>query len=300
MCHSHVLCGLDGHLAPVSKSIYAAAKKIKSAEASAGLAVKSDENNDNLTTQYVKSCSVPLFRFECFQMRQDVCLMLNQSTWKQKRSKVSLSMWHLEKRCHGEVSQDILWRLKKSAEVNRFELSCVFTKYKTLVWSATKIEILRKSLLISIFWQNQHAIETKIICTCVHLNSAAWFLTFVILNIHDSHHESKLWWSQAFPDISSSSPHCCTTTTAPMKSGTVLWFLTHWSSNTARKIKETLDYYSVIQSLFNWQGHWQEANKRKISQTIPFLEVVLSCLASQCACCHFHLHQIRWNGFTIV
>lgn len=226
--------------------------------------------------------------------------MLNQSTWKQKRSKVSLSMWHLEKRCHGEVSQDILWRLKKSAEVNRFELSCVFTKYKTLVWSATKIELLRKSLLISIFWQNQHAIETKIICTCVHLNSAAWFLTFVILNIHDSHHESKLWWSQAFPDISSSSPHCCTTTTAPMKSGTVLWFLTHWSSNTARKIKETLDYYSVIQSLFNWQGHWQEANKRKISQTIPFLEVVLSCLASQCACCHFHLHQIRWNGFTIV
>lgn len=50
MCHSHVLCGLDGHLAQVSKSIYAAAKKIKSAEASAGLAVKSDENNDNLTT----------------------------------------------------------------------------------------------------------------------------------------------------------------------------------------------------------------------------------------------------------
>lgn len=119
--------------------------------------------------------------------------------------KVSLSIWHLEKRCHGEVSQDILWRLKKSAEVNRFELSCVFTKYKTLVWSATKIELLRKSLLISIFWQNQHAIETKIICTCVHLNSAAWFLTFVILNIHDSHHESKPWWSQAFPDISS--PH---------------------------------------------------------------------------------------------
>lgn len=71
------------------------------------------------------------------------------------------------------------------------------------------------------------------------------------------------------------SPHCCITTTAPMKSGTVLWFLTHWSSSTARKIKETLDYYSLIQSLFNWQGHWQEANKRKVSQTIPFLEVVL-------------------------
>lgn len=38
--------------------------------------------------------------------------------------KVSLSIWHLEKRCHGEVSQDILWRLTKSAEVNRFDM-CV-------------------------------------------------------------------------------------------------------------------------------------------------------------------------------
>lgn len=94
--------------------------------------------------------------------------------------KVSLSIWHLEKRCHGEVSQDILWHLKKSAEVSWFD-KCANNVKKNVGLKSNKTEHLMKSPLISAFcqhqvWQNRRPVEPSLSafstfwrCSLIHI-----------------------------------------------------------------------------------------------------------------------------------